>query len=122
MDNLTQRDSDIFSHHRAESLPNATSVLVLGIASILTCFCYGLPGIICGIIALILASKDNRAYKANPTRYTPGSHSNVVGGKVCAIIGLIFSALFFLVFVFLIAIFGWAVLTHPEMMQNNFGQ
>ena len=40
-----------------QSLPNATAVLVLGILSLLTCICYGLPGIICGIIALILYAK-----------------------------------------------------------------
>ncbi len=122
MDDLSQRDSEIFSNHRTENLPNATSVLVLGIASILTCICYGLPGIICGVIALILARRDNLAYKANPTRYNPGSLSNVNGGKICAIIGLVFSVLFFLCILLIIVLFGMAVLTHPEMMSREYGQ
>ena len=34
-----------------QKLPNATAVLVLGIASILTCCCYGIIGLILGIVA-----------------------------------------------------------------------
>ena len=39
-------------------LPNATTVLVMGIISILGCCCYGIIGIVCGIIGLVLAKKD----------------------------------------------------------------
>ena len=41
-------------------LPNATAVLVLGIIAIVGCFCDGIPGLVCGIIALVLAGKDLR--------------------------------------------------------------
>ena len=37
-----------------QSVPNATAVLVLGIVSIVTCFCYGIIGLACAIIALVL--------------------------------------------------------------------
>ena len=40
------------------ALPNATAVLVLGILSIVTCWLYGIPGIIMGIIAIVLAQKE----------------------------------------------------------------
>ena len=46
-----------------QPLPNATAVLVLGIISIVGCFCYGIVGLICGIIALILASKAKKYTK-----------------------------------------------------------
>ena len=36
-----------------QQLPNATAVLVLGIISIVGCFCYGIIGLILGIIALV---------------------------------------------------------------------
>ena len=42
-----------------QKLPNATAVLVLGILSIVTCCCYGIPGIVAGIIGLVLYKKDN---------------------------------------------------------------
>jgi hypothetical protein len=46
-----------------QKLPNATAVLILGIVSIVGCCCYGLPGLIAGIIALVLAKKDGELYR-----------------------------------------------------------
>lgn len=97
-------------------LPNATAALILGIVSILGCFCYGLVGLICGIIAIILSNKDLKMYKANPGGYTPGSYSNLKAGRVCAIIGLSLSALYFLFVIFLIATIGFAALSDPTHM------
>jgi len=77
-------------------LPYATGVLVLGIISIPSCFCYGI-GFICAIIALVLAKKGKGAYKLNPSKYTPSSYNNLKSGKVCAIIGLILNVPFFLI-------------------------
>jgi hypothetical protein len=56
------------------SLPNATAVLVLGIIGIVGCFCYGIPGLICSIIALVLFSKDKQLYVASPELYTEASY------------------------------------------------
>ncbi len=39
-------------------LPNATTVLVFGIISIVLCWCHGIFGLILAIIALVLANKD----------------------------------------------------------------
>jgi len=77
-------------------VPNATGVLVLGIISIPSCFCYGI-GLICGIIALVLAKKGKGAYMLTPSKYTPSSYSNLKAGKVCAIVGIILNAPFFLI-------------------------
>lgn len=91
-------------------LKNATAVLVLGILSILGCFCYGIIGLILAIIALALASKDMKLYAANPEGYTPGSYSNLKAGRICAIIGLVLSCLYFIFFLILIATIGFEAL------------
>jgi len=95
-------------------LPNATPVLVLGIISIVGCFCYGLVGLICGIIAMVMAKKDLRLYNANPAEYTPGSYSNLKSARTCALIGVILSSLHLLFWIIYIIIFGAIILSHPQ--------
>lgn len=89
-------------------LPNATAVLVLGICSIVTCFCYGVPGIVCAIIALVLGKKGLEAYRASPDSYTPSSYNNLKAGRICAIIGLILSFLFLIYIIIVFAFVGSA--------------
>lgn len=74
-------------------LPNATAILVLGIISIVGSFCYIIPGLVCAIISLVLASAAKRTYFAAPGRYTQASYKNMSAGKICAIIGLCLSLL-----------------------------
>lgn len=76
-----------------KALPNSTTVLVLGIISIAMCWCYGIVGIILGIIALALSGKPIELYRTNPSIYTEGSFKNAKAGKICAIIGLSLSSL-----------------------------
>lgn len=90
MDNKVLDDSP-------KDLPNGTAVLVLGICSIVLCFCYGFFGIVCGIIALILAKADNKLYQENPNAYTQSSFSNLKAGRICGIIGLSLSSLYFII-------------------------
>ncbi|HET6254885.1 MAG TPA: CCC motif membrane protein [Puia sp.] len=108
MENQTQRP-----------LPNGTAVLVLGIISIVGCFCYGIAGIVCGIIALVLAGKDLKLYNADPTLYTPSSYSNLKSGRICAIIGLSISAVYLVVVLIYIFTVGWVVLSHPQDMFSH---
>ncbi|MCX6297236.1 MAG: CCC motif membrane protein [Bacteroidetes bacterium] len=93
-----------------KQLPNATAVLVLGIISIVGCFCYGIIGLILGIIAVILAVKDNNLYNLNPTLYTVASYKNLKAGRVCAIIGLSLSALYVIFWIIFFVIVGSAAL------------
>ena len=86
------------------NLPNANATLVLGIISIVGCFMYGVPGFICGVIALSLHGKDKRLYKENPHRYE-GSFKNAKAGFVCAIIGTSLSAIFLLMLILTFASF-----------------
>ncbi len=86
------------------SLPNATAVLVLGILSILTCWCYGIVGLILGGIALYLASKDMKLYKENPELYSNYSNLNI--GRILSIIGVSLSAIYLIITIYLFAVVG----------------
>ena len=99
------------------SFPNATAVLILGIVGIITCCCYG-GGAILSIIALVLASKDMKLYKANPYMYTKGSYNNLNAGRICAIIALVFSLSYIIMMAVVIGTVGWEALQNPEAMQE----
>jgi hypothetical protein len=100
-------------------LPYSMGILVLGILSIATCVCCGFPGLILGIIALILASTSMKTYKVSPHSYSISSYKNLEAGRICAIIGVSLSSLFILGIIvyygilFYIASFQWA-----EMMNQ----
>lgn len=72
-------------------LPNSTLILVFGILSIIGCCCYGVAGVIFGIIALVMSNRAIEIYNANPELYT--GYQNVKTGKILAIIGLVLSGL-----------------------------
>lgn len=104
-----------FSNFEAQQkLPNATAVLVLGIVSIVTCCCYGVLGIITGIVALVLAKKDTKLYISNPSIYT--NYSQIKTGKILAIIGISLSVLYLIINIYLLATFGMDGL--EEMQQE----
>jgi hypothetical protein len=116
MENQTQPG---FGMQVQQPLPNATAVLVLGIVSIVGCFCYGVIGIICGIIALVLASKSKKMYEANPEAYTEGSYKNMNAGRICAIIGLILSVVYLALVIFGISMIGMEALRNPQNFMNR---
>ena len=99
-----------------QKLPNATAVLVLGILSILFCWCYGIIGIILSIIALVLAKKDMALYRAEPQNYT--NYGNLNAGRIMAIIGLILSIITIIYMVWIISYIGLENLGDPEKMQD----
>lgn len=86
-------------------LPNSTLILVFGILSIVTCCCYGILGLIFGIVALVLARKAQEEYTANPDIYK--GYDNVKTGRILAIIGIILSVLYLILNIVVIAIYGW---------------
>lgn len=106
------------------ALPNATAVLILGIIGIVTCCCYG-GGAILSIIALVLAARDLKLYRANPLLYTQGSYNNLNAGRICAIIALVFSIMMILFMAWLVNIIGWENMDDPEAvrvrMEEYFG-
>ena len=97
--------------------PNSTLILVFGILSILTCCCYGIIGLILGIVTIILAGKATKLYAENPELYT--GIQNVKTGKILAIIGIILSALYLLFTLWAISTFGWETMQDQELMQEK---
>jgi|SRR5690554_2146195 len=87
------------------NLPNATAVLILGIISIIGCCCYGIVGVICGIIGLVLAKKDMALYQQNPTAYN--NFSNLNTGRILCIIGLIISSIAFISNIVMLVMYGF---------------
>jgi hypothetical protein len=102
-------------------LPNATAVLVLGIASIVGCCCQGIVGLVLAIMALVMANNSLKLYNTDPASYTTGSYKNLNAGKICAIIGLVLSSITVIANLVLIAQFGWGVLTDPSPVFEYYG-
>jgi hypothetical protein len=90
----------------AQNLPNATATLVLGIISIIGSFCYGFPGLICGIIGLVLGNKDRKLYQTYPEMYNPSSLGTSNAGRVCSIIGICIGGAFLLLIIVLLIVMG----------------
>lgn len=103
-----------------EPIPNATAVLVLGILSIVLCWCYGLIGLALGIIAVVLSGKARKLYEATPGAYTVASYNNLKAGRICGIIGICLSAVYVAFLIVYIAILGMALTAAPwqEIMRQ----
>lgn len=89
-----------------KQLPNATATLVLGILSIVFSCCYGLIGLIVGIIALAISGNAKKMYEANPSEYQ--GYENLRAGRIMAIVGIVLSALFILFIIVYVVILGYA--------------
>lgn len=100
-----------------QNLPNATLALVMGILSIIGCCCYGLPGLVFGIIAVVVANKDTKLYKQNPDQYL--NYGNVQAGKIMGLIGIILSILMLAYVVWIFVAFGTEIFTNPELLQEK---
>ena len=99
--------------NQPETLPNSTTVLVLGILSIFPGVgCFGFVGVVLGIITLITAKKIRVEIENNPGKYTETSIKAYNSGRICGIIGLSLSCLSMILFAlyvfFFIYAFAWA--------------
>lgn len=105
---MEQKDllSPIPNQNIQQNLPNATGALVLGIISIVGSFCYGIVGLICGIVGLILANKDKRLYREAPELYSNSSFGTSNAGRTCSIIGIVLSSLIVIFVIFWIIMFA----------------
>jgi hypothetical protein len=99
-----------------EKLPNSGATLILGIFSIMTCFCGGIPGLALGIVALVISSNSVAMYKANPGSYT--GYSEIQAGRITAIIGISISSIYLLFFIATLSIWGLALHEYPEALEN----
>jgi hypothetical protein len=89
-----------------QTTPNSAPVLVLGILSIVFCWCYGLLSVVMGIVALVLASAGEKEYNLNPQLYSISSYKNLKAGKTCAIIGLCLAGLSIIGIILYMILFG----------------
>jgi len=101
-----------------QKLPNSTLILVFGIVSIVTCCCYGIIGLVFGIIAIVLAKKATTVYLENPEQYT--GYSNVKTGKILAIIGIILNLIYLIYIIWIFATIGMSGVMN--MNQDLFDQ
>lgn len=90
---------DVGGDNSPSNVPNASACLALGIISIATCWLYAIPGLVCGIIALVLHQKDKRIYASNKEKYEQ-SFKTSKAGFICAIVGVSLSALMLVYVVF----------------------
>lgn len=104
MENTNQpQNENVFSNQKT-MLPNATTVLVLGICSIVfSCF---FVGAILGIIGLVLGGKAKKVYKASPNLYE--GYGQVNAGYIMSIIGTCLGGLYLLYWIVVVLMFGAA--------------
>lgn len=88
-----------------QQLPNSTLILVFGILSIVGCCCWGVVGLIFGIVALVMSKKAIETHNANPGMYS--GYNNVKIGRILAIIGIILSVLALIANLVMIVLYGW---------------
>ncbi len=88
-------------NNEKKELPNATTVLTLGILSLVLFWLYGLVSLILGIIAWIMGNNERRIYLESPGVYSEASLRNVRTGRTCAIIAVCL-ATFTILFVILL--------------------
>ena len=105
-------------------LPNSTLILVFGILSIVGCCCYGVVGLVFGIIALVMSKKAIETYNSEPELYR--GYNNVKTGRILAIIGIVLCAVSILASIAAIVYYGgWEAYNEAvqewarEMQQNQ---
>lgn len=87
-----------------QTLPNSTLILVLGILSIVGCCCYGIIGLILGIVTIVLAKKATALYAENPELYE--GYNNVKTGKILAYVGIGLSVIYVIIMIIGLIIYG----------------
>ena len=85
-----------------EKLPYSQSALIFGILSIVTaCCCWGIVGLIFGLIGLNNASKAIALHSENPDTYSGINNANT--GRITSIIGIVIGLLYLIWLIYLIS-------------------
>ncbi len=102
-----------------QKLPNATLILILGIAGYLCC-CFAGIGIIPAGIAFFLATKSEKIYKENPELYD--NYKQIKTGKTVSLIALILCALMVIRFIYVITTSDWdAMMEQQQELLEQWG-
>ena len=102
MENANQPNKDSIFAGQKTTLPNATTVLVLGICSIV--FSCVFVGLVLGIIGIVLSGKGRKMYKEAPALYE--GYGQLNAGFIMSIIGTCIGALYTLYYIIVILIIG----------------
>lgn len=90
-------------YNAAEPIPNGVAALVLGICSVVFAGVCVFLGLICGIIGLVLGNRGLHLYRENPNRYR--GYGTLNAGRILSIIGIVFSALMVVFWIFFSVLF-----------------
>ena len=86
-----------------DELKDLKASKTLGIVSIVTsivcCVIYGIPGLVTGIIGLVLANQTQKIYDLNPEKYGLETGQHIKNAKTLNIIGICISSLIILALV-----------------------
>jgi hypothetical protein len=85
------------------TLHNSTTVLVLGICSIV--FSCVFAGLVLGIIGLVLGNKSKKIYNQNPEYYE--GYGNLNAGYIMSIIGTVLGGLSLIYWLFYLSVLGF---------------
>ncbi len=89
---------DANTNVKLPAAPGAVISLVFGILSaVFSCL---FVGIVFGILAIVFAGKAKKAFEANPDSYSRGSLGMAKAGLIIGIIGLIFSLIYTIIYIF----------------------
>lgn len=84
-----------------EKLPHSQAALILGISSIITaCCCYGVVGVILGVIGLLQANKAMAVHTENPDLYDGINNANT--GKTTSTIGIVLGVIVVIVYLYIL--------------------
>ena len=83
--------------------PYSTASMICGICSIVTCFCYGIVGLILGNFGVVLQIKSRKYNDGMP-------NGKALAGLICGIIGIVLSIL-------MICYLIYALLHYDSMME-----
>lgn len=75
-----------------QKLPNANTILILSILSVLTCCCYGVVGIVLAVVALQKAKKEEQLYFENPELYQ--NYGTLTAARFISFIGITLSSIY----------------------------
>lgn len=105
MEEHTHTPTPQYSQQPNQTSGRAIASMVLGICSIVTCFMYGIPSLVCGILALMFAKKAEHAIAAGEA--PESSRGMLKAGRVCGWIGLSLSIVYLLfIIIYVVIIVG----------------
>jgi len=103
-----------------EKLPHSQAALILGISSIITaCCCYGVVGIILGVIGIMQANKAVAVHNQDPDLYTGINNANT--GKTTSIIGIVLGVITVTVYFYIMNSGQYEILMeqYQEMLESQ---